>query len=107
MTFSAVRILPVRRILKYFGMNSLAVMVNHFYVLSAFGLILLFIGKRDFLFEEYYILQSIMYFAFYLVLSLPAIKIYNFIMLMMKQVFLPDGQQPILSKFIDFINFKN
>jgi len=98
MTFSIVQLLPGKRILKYFGINSLAVMINHFYVLSAFGLMLILAGKHQVLFENYIVLQSILYFAFFLVFSVPAINVYNFIILNVNQVLFPEGKAPLFTQ---------
>ncbi|MCB0807227.1 MAG: acyltransferase family protein [Bacteroidales bacterium] len=67
------------RVLRYLGVKSLAIMVNHFYVLSFFGIVLIVTGYKEFLFVNYPGMTSLLYFAVYLICMIPAIWIYDFI----------------------------
>ena len=79
MVFSLSILIKFNTPLVYFGKNSLAILVNHFYVLSFFGVILTVTGIKNYMFENYLALTSIIYFVFYLFLSFPANKVYDFI----------------------------
>ena len=79
MTFSISYIIRDAKLFIYCGKNSLAIMLNHFFVLSIFGAILTFSGYKEYLFTNQYILTSIIYFLFYILFMVPSNRVYNFI----------------------------